>query len=47
VNHPRVCSLYDVGPDDLIMEYVEGAWLRGPVPPMISSSQGTHAFPLT
>jgi serine/threonine protein kinase len=32
VNHPNVCSLYDVGPDYLVMEYVEGEWLRGPVP---------------
>jgi tRNA A-37 threonylcarbamoyl transferase component Bud32/Tol biopolymer transport system component len=32
VNHPHVCSLYDVGPDYLVMEYVEGDWLRGPVP---------------
>jgi len=33
VNHPHVCSLYDVGPDYLVMEYVEGEWLHGPVPP--------------
>ena len=32
VNHPHVCSLYDVGPDYLVMEYVEGDWLHGPVP---------------
>ena len=32
VNHPHVCSLYDVGPDYLVMEYVEGEWLRGPMP---------------
>jgi Tol biopolymer transport system component/predicted Ser/Thr protein kinase len=32
VNHPHVCSLYDVGPDYLVMEYVEGETLRGPVP---------------
>jgi len=32
VNHPHVCSLFDVGPDYLVMEYVEGEWLRGPVP---------------
>lgn len=32
VNHPRVCSLYDIGPDYLVMEYVEGQWLNGPVP---------------
>ncbi|MEQ1760614.1 MAG: serine/threonine-protein kinase [Vicinamibacterales bacterium] len=33
VNHPHVCSLYDVGPDYLVMEYVEGESLHGPVPP--------------
>src|SRR5262245_53863571 len=32
VNHPHVCSLYDVGPDYLVMEYVEGEWLQGPLP---------------
>src|SRR3569832_285660 len=32
VNHRHVCSLYDVGPDYLVMEYVEGEWLQGPVP---------------
>jgi len=32
VNHPHVCALYDVGPDYLVMEYVEGEELRGPVP---------------
>src|SRR5215472_10611397 len=25
LNHPNVCHLYDVGPDYLVMEYVEGA----------------------
>src|SRR5688500_7059500 len=33
MQHPHVCSLYDVGPDYLVMEYVEGEWLHGPVPP--------------
>ena len=32
MNHPHVCSLYDVGPDYLVMEYVEGEWLHVPVP---------------
>ncbi len=30
INHPHVCSLYDVGPDYLVMEYVEGEPLHGP-----------------
>lgn len=25
LNHPNICSLYDVGPDYLVMEYVDGA----------------------
>jgi eukaryotic-like serine/threonine-protein kinase len=32
LNHPHVCQLYDVGPDYLVMEYVEGQPLKGPVP---------------
>jgi serine/threonine protein kinase len=32
LNHPHICTLYDVGPDYLVMEYVEGAPLKGPVP---------------
>ncbi|HKE22746.1 MAG TPA: protein kinase [Bryobacteraceae bacterium] len=31
LNHPHICSLYDVGPEYLVMEYVEGQPLRGPV----------------
>ena len=32
LNHPHVCTLYDVGPDYLVMEFVEGTPLRGPLP---------------
>src|SRR4051794_30995749 len=32
MNHRHVCSLYDVGPDYLVMEYIEGEPLHGPVP---------------
>jgi serine/threonine protein kinase/Tol biopolymer transport system component len=32
LNHPHICALYDVGPDYLVMEYVEGEPVRGPVP---------------
>lgn len=32
LNHPHICQLYDVGPDYLVMEYVEGDVLKGPVP---------------
>src|SRR4030095_29587 len=32
LNHPHICTLYDVGPDYLVMEYVEGRPLHGPMP---------------
>jgi eukaryotic-like serine/threonine-protein kinase len=32
LNHPHICQLYDVGPDYLVMEFVEGAPLKGPMP---------------
>ncbi|HEY6346284.1 MAG TPA: serine/threonine-protein kinase [Bryobacteraceae bacterium] len=32
VNHTNVCHLYDVGPNYLVMELVEGETLRGPLP---------------
>ena len=32
LNHPRICQLYDVGPNYLVMEYIQGQPLNGPVP---------------
>jgi len=37
LNHPNICTLYDVGPNYLVMEYIEGATLaerikEGPIP---------------
>jgi Tol biopolymer transport system component/predicted Ser/Thr protein kinase len=32
LNHPHICHLYDVGPNYLVMEMVEGTPLRGPLP---------------
>jgi len=32
LNHPNICALYDVGPNYLVMELVEGETLRGPLP---------------
>lgn len=32
LNHPNICQIYDVGPDYLVMEYVEGSAIRGPLP---------------
>src|SRR5258708_20852245 len=31
LNHPHICQLHDVGPDYLVMEYVEGSPLKGPL----------------
>jgi serine/threonine-protein kinase len=32
LNHPHICTLHDIGPDYLVMEYLEGKPLTGPVP---------------
>ena len=32
LNHSNICTLYDVGPNYLVMEYIEGAALKGPLP---------------
>ena len=32
LNHPHICQLYDVGPNYLVMEYIEGQPLRAPLP---------------
>jgi len=32
LNHPNICHLYDVGPNYLVMEYVEGESPKGPMP---------------
>jgi serine/threonine-protein kinase len=32
LNHPHICQIYDVGPDYLVMEYIEGEPLHGPMP---------------
>src|SRR5712691_11366071 len=31
LNHPHICTLHDVGPDYLVMEFVEGKPLQGPL----------------
>jgi serine/threonine protein kinase len=32
LNHPHICTLYDVGPNYLVMELVEGSPLKTPLP---------------
>ncbi len=32
LNHPNICTLYDIGPNYLVMEYIEGEAPRGPLP---------------
>jgi hypothetical protein len=32
LNHPNICHLYDVGPNYLVMELVEGEPVKGPLP---------------
>src|SRR5271168_382258 len=32
LNHPNICTLHDVGPNYLVMEFVEGETLKGPLP---------------
>src|ERR1700686_302536 len=32
LNHPNICQLYDVGPNYLVMELVEGVEPKGPFP---------------
>jgi eukaryotic-like serine/threonine-protein kinase len=31
LNHPNICQLYDVGPNYLVMELIEGSPLKGPL----------------
>jgi Tol biopolymer transport system component/predicted Ser/Thr protein kinase len=32
LNHPNICTLYDVGPNYLVMEFIEGESPQGPLP---------------
>lgn len=31
LNHPNICQIHDIGPDYLVLEFVEGVPLRGPL----------------
>jgi TolB-like protein/Tfp pilus assembly protein PilF len=52
LNHPHICTLHDIGSNYLVMEYVEGSPLRGPLPPdeaarlalqIVSALEAAHA----
>jgi tetratricopeptide (TPR) repeat protein len=32
LNHPYICQLYDVGPNYLVFEYIDGSPAKGPIP---------------
>src|SRR5262245_23628605 len=32
LNHPNICTLHDIGPNYLVMEFIEGTPLKGPWP---------------
>src|SRR6266436_5495687 len=32
LSHPNICPLYDVGPNYLVMELIDGSPLKGPLP---------------
>jgi hypothetical protein len=32
LNHPYICRIFDIGPDYLVLEYIEGKPLKGPAP---------------
>jgi serine/threonine protein kinase len=36
LNHPNICTLYDIGPNYLVMELIEGQSLQGPLPLQIA-----------
>jgi TolB-like protein len=40
LNHPHICQIYDVGPDYLVLEYVEGKPPVGPLSPSEVTSLG-------
>ncbi len=47
LNHPHICTLYDVGPDYLVMEFIEGSTLaaeikKGPLVPELVARYGAQ-----
>jgi eukaryotic-like serine/threonine-protein kinase len=47
LNHPHICTLYDVGPNYLVMEFIEGSTLaaeikKGPLAPEMAARYGAQ-----
>jgi serine/threonine protein kinase len=47
LNHPHVCTLYDVGPNYMVMEFIEGSTLaaelkKGPLVPEMAARYGAQ-----
>jgi len=45
INHPHICQIYDVGPDYLVLEYLQGEPLGGPVTRAEAVRLATRASP--
>ncbi|MBL8219638.1 MAG: serine/threonine protein kinase [Bryobacterales bacterium] len=43
LSHPHICTLYDVGPNYLVMEFIQGHPLAGPVPVELALRYGVQA----
>lgn len=42
LNHPHICQIYDIGPNYLVLEYVEGAPILDSGDPPGTSIHGVH-----
>src|SRR5580692_5520326 len=42
LNHPHICTLYDIGPNYLVMEYIDGQPPRVPLPIADAVKYSTH-----
>src|SRR5260370_20588472 len=42
LNHPFICQIHDIGPDYLVLEYIEGQPLAGPVAPGAAARLATQ-----
>src|SRR5438445_12893050 len=42
LNHPNICTLHDIGPNYLVMEFIEGTPLAGPLPLDVALRHAVH-----